>query len=281
MPVMPQRPAHAGAEGAGLQSAPVRTVLVTGAGGLVGGFVMPGLVDRYRVRTFDLGDGVPDGVAAGDAVIGDLLDPAAVRAATRGADTVVHLAAIADEAPFPDILRVNLLGSYHVLDAARLERCRRVILASTNRVTGGHPRHHVIGPDAEFRPDTFYAVGKIGLEALGRLYADRFGLEIVALRIGTLRERPESRRDLSTWLSPADAIRLFVGAIEAPVSGFTVVYGVSANQRAFWRHGGEAIGYVPEDDAEVDAAEVEAIDTPWPSVQGRPAEHPQPAGPGS
>jgi uronate dehydrogenase len=257
----------------------VETVLVTGANGMVGGFVVPGIADRYRVRSFDVVPGAPAGVGPEDAVVGDLLDPGAVREAVRGVTVVVHLAAIGDEAPYPDILRVNLLGSYHLLEAARLEGCRRVVLASTNRVTGGHPRSDTVDPSSEFRPDTFYAAGKIGLEGLGRLYADRFGVEIVALRIGTLRARPESRRALSTWLSPADAVRLFVRAIEAPVAGFTVVYGVSANSRAFWRHGGETIGYVPEDDAEAYAGEVGSADTPWPAVQGQPVEHPQPDGP--
>lgn len=262
-----------------LQSAAVDTVLVTGAAGMVGGFVVPGLADRYRVRTFDIVPGAPGGVAPADAMVGDLLDPAAVREAVRGVEVVVHLAAIGDEAPYPDILRVNLLGSYHVLEAARTEGCRRVVLASTNRVTGGHPRGETVDPSSELRPDTFYAAGKIGLEALGRLYADRFGVEVVALRIGTLRARPENRRALSTWLSPGDAVRLVIAAIDAPVNGFTVVYGVSANRRSFWRHGGEVIGYEPRDDAEEYAAAVESIDTPWPGVQGQPVEHPQPGGP--
>ena len=56
----------------------------------------------------------------------------------------------------------------------------------------------------------------------------------VCLRIGTFADRPRTRRDLSTWLSPGDAVRLVEASLTAPAVHFSVVYGISANARAWW-----------------------------------------------
>ena len=84
------------------------------------------------------------------------------------------------------------------------------------------------------RPDTYYGVGKVATEALGSLYHDRYGMQVAALRIGTFRDRPVSRRHLSTWLSPDDLCRLVDAMLRAPDLGFAVVYGISANTRRWW-----------------------------------------------
>ena len=83
------------------------------------------------------------------------------------------------------------------------------------------------------------------------LYADRHGIDAVALRIGSFLPQPESRRALSTWLSHDDGVRLVHASLTAPSPGFAVVYGVSANTRGWWDLGpGRALGYDPLDDAE-------------------------------
>jgi len=91
------------------------------------------------------------------------------------------------------------------------------------------------------------------------VYADKFGLEVVALRIRTFEERPATTRDLSTWLSPGDAGRLVQAALTGPVDGFLAIYGVSANHRVWWDVPPE-LGYAPVDDAEAYAGEVAADD---------------------
>ena len=58
--------------------------------------------------------------------------------------------------------------------------------------------------------------------------------------------RPTTRRQLSTWLSHDDAVRMFHAALTAPSPGFAVVYGISANTRAWWDLApGRALGYDP------------------------------------
>jgi uronate dehydrogenase len=68
---------------------------------------------------------------------------------------------------------------------------------------------------------------------------------------------------LSTWLSPDDAVRLFHALLVEPDLRFEVVYGISANTRAWWDLGpARRLGYEPKDDSELFAAEILAAQGP-------------------
>ncbi|PZS26539.1 MAG: NAD-dependent dehydratase [Pseudonocardiales bacterium] len=231
-------------------------VLITGAAGSIGAVLARDLPPYgHRLRLLDRSPVT----GATDAVAADICDPAALDAALGGMDAVVHLAAIATEAAFADILHANLDGTYQVFEAARRAGVRRVVYASSNHAVGFTPRAALLGADVPPRPDTFYGVSKVFGEALGRLYVDRYGLEVVCLRIGTFAARPEAPRHLSTWLSHGDAVRLVHAALTAPGLTYSVVYGISANTRGWWDlEPGRALGYQPVDDAEAFAAEIVA-----------------------
>ena len=88
-------------------------------------------------------------------------------------------------------------------------------------------------------------------EALLRLYADRYSLDAVSCRIGSFGSEPTTTRQLATWLSPDDAVRMVEAALTAPAPGYAVVYGISNNTDAWWDlEPGRALGYQPMDDAE-------------------------------
>jgi uronate dehydrogenase len=232
-------------------------VLVTGAAGQIGRVLCPGLAERgWRVRALDT-QPTGDVAGVGEAVVADIRDAAGLDRAVPGAAAIVHLAGIADEAPFPDILSANIDGTYQVFDAARRAGVPRIVFASSNHAVGFTPRMPLAGVDLPPRPDTYYGVSKVFGEALGRLYADRYGMAVACLRIGSFEQRPSSPRQLSTWLSHGDAIRLVHAALTAPDLGFAIVYGVSANTRGWWDLApGRTLGYEPVDDAERYAAEV-------------------------
>ena len=127
----------------------------------------------------------------------------------------------------------------------------RIVYASSNHAVGRTPRSDLLTVDVRPRPDTFYGVAKVAAEALLSLYVDRHGIDAVATRIGSFLPRPESVRNLATWLSHDDAVRMVDACLVAPDPGFAVVYGVSANTRGWWDLApGHALGYHPEDDAE-------------------------------
>jgi uronate dehydrogenase len=117
----------------------------------------------------------------------------------------------------------------------------------------------MVGVDTRVRPDSFYGVGKAASEALCSLYHDRHGLAVACLRIGSFRDRPTTRRHLSTWLSPGDAVRLVDACLRAPALGLAIVYGISRNTRAWWDlDSARVLGYEPRDDAEDWADEIES-----------------------
>jgi uronate dehydrogenase len=233
-------------------------VLITGAAGNIGRALRTGLRGHYPIlRLLDV---APQQAARpGEEVITlDLNDRLTTEAAMKDVDRVIHLAAIADEAVFEDILPGNITTTYSVFESARRAGVRRVVFASSNHVTGFYPRTEPVGPDDPVRPDGFYGVSKAFGEALGRLYAEKYGLEVVCLRIGTFAERPTTPRQLSTWLSQRDCVELVRCSLDAPDVGFTVVYGVSANTRSWWRNDAAAsLGYRPQDNAEQFAAQIE------------------------
>jgi uronate dehydrogenase len=234
----------------------VDRLLITGAAGNIGTVLREGL--RDVTTALRLMDSAPIAGRPGEEVVsGDIRSLEDARRAAAGCDAVVHLAAIADEAPFEAILDVNIRGTYNVFEAARLEGCRRLVFASSNHVTGFHPVGEALTPEVPVRPDSYYGVSKAFGESLGRLYHDRHGLEVACLRIGTFADRPRTERHLSTWLSHRDAVQLVGRCLEAPSLGFLVMYGASANRRSWWQSPGwEVIGYRPQDDAESYAAEV-------------------------
>jgi len=239
-------------------------VLVTGAAGSIGTVVCAGLIDRgYDVAGLDLAV-EPEGFT-GPWFTADCADPDAVAAVfdrlEQGGrlDAVVHLASIPDESSLPVILESHVVTTAALLDAMVEHAVSRIFYASSNHAVGRTPRRDLVTTDVPPRPDTFYGVGKVAAEALLRLYADRHGIDVVAARIGSFLPQPETRRHLSTWLSHDDAVRLVHASLTAPDPGYSVVYGISANSRAWWDLApGRAIGYDPQDDAESYAAAVEA-----------------------
>ena len=168
----------------------------------------------------------------------------------EGADMVVHFGAIPDEAAFDDILQSNIIGAYNIWEAAYQHKLRRVVYASSIHAVGMRKRTDVIDTTVPHRPDSYYGLSKCFAEDLASLYWDKRQLESVCLRILTC-SRVTSSRTLGTWLSYDDLTRLVERAIDTPVSGFSLVYGVSDNDRApVTNHKASHLGYRPKDNAE-------------------------------
>lgn len=169
----------------------------------------------------------------------------------EGADMVVHFGAIVDEKPFEELLGPNYIGAYNVWEAAHKHGLRRVIYASSIHAVGLHSSADGIDTEAHHRPDTFYGLAKCFAEDLGRMYWEKRGLEAVCLRILSCTPEPQNTRALGTWLSYGDMVRLVIRAVDTPVTGFTTIFGVSANDRAPVSNAKVAfLGYKPQDNAE-------------------------------
>jgi uronate dehydrogenase len=242
----------------------VSIIVITGAAGVIGTMLRPRLARPDRtLRLLDIAP-LADGAGPGEEYVqASTTDLAAMTAACEGADAVIHLAGVPGEVSWEAILELNIHGTYTAFEAARRAGVPRVIFASSNHAIGFTPRSRFPVPDYTFpAPDTYYGVSKVVAEGLAGLYHHRYGLDTICIRILTCFPEPPDRRALSTWLSPDDAGRLFEACLTAPRPGFRVVFGVSANTRGGLVSLDEAraLGYEPQDDAEVYAASILAAD---------------------
>ena len=241
-------------------------LVVTGAAGTIGTFLRGrlGHLAEEVVRS-DLAE-----VETAEGEVSrpcDLTDLTAVRELLHGGGDVIHLGGQSVEAPFAAIRDANLVGTYHLYEAARLEGVRRVLFASSNHAVGFHERTTRLDADAPVRPDTLYGVSKVFGEAVARLYWDKFGVESLILRIGSVLAEPGDLRHLATWLSVGDLVRLIERMVLAPRLGCAIVYGASASPESWWDNRQAAyLGWEPRDSSEPFRAALEARERPDPGA---------------
>jgi len=234
-------------------------LLLTGAAGGLGRELRPRL--RRLAQMLRVSD-VAEMAAAGageEVMTAALQDAAAVDRIVAGSEAIVHLGGISTEGPFAPILEANIVGVWHLYEAARRHGVRRVVFASSNHVTGFYRQDEVIAPSDPMRPDGHYGLSKAFGENVARFYFDRYGIESVCLRIGSSFPEPKDRRMLATWLSYDDLERLVVASLTAPVVGCSIVYGVSANTTTWWDNTSAShLGFRPQDSSERFRAVAEA-----------------------
>ena len=235
------------------------TLLITGASGFVGtGLRRELAATGQRLRLFVRTPLAEIGTNEEQAV-GDIADAAAVRRAMEGASAVIHLAGCTTDAGIEDQIDGNIRGAFNVYEAARQCGVERVVFASSNHVVGYYPRRRRIGSDVLVRPDSRYGLTKAFGEQAGAMYADKYGLRVLCIRIGNVNDRPIDRRRLALWLSWRDLAQLVDIGLTHPTLRFAVVYGVSGNDRSFYDNQvAFNLGYKPQDNAEDHAADIVA-----------------------
>jgi uronate dehydrogenase len=219
-------------------------ILVTGSSGRIGKAVVHELQTLgHPVRGFDR-TATPN---LDDMVVGTLTSEADVVRAMRGVHTVIHLAATPDDADFlAEIVPNNIVGVYNIFEQAQQAGVKRLIVASSGqvvwyqRMTGPLP----IGVEVQPTPRYWYAAAKMFLEAAGRSFAEKFGIEVIAVRLGWCPRTPEQVEEIraeqwaqDVYLSPGDAGRFFACAAQASLTQaqkFTVVYATSKPKRVMY-----------------------------------------------
>ncbi len=234
----------------------MKTIVLTGAAGRLGSYLREPLTKLAdELISTDITD-VGKLYAREKFVRADLTKLDEMTALLNGADMVVHFGAIGDEAPFDQILGPNIIGAYNVWEAAYRNGVKRVVYASSIHAVGMYPKNEFIGVDVPHRPDTFYGLAKCFAEDLGRMYWEKRQIEAVCLRILSC-AKVTNPRALGSWLSYDDLVHLVTRAIDTPVTGFSIVYGVSNNDRApVDNSAAQFLGYRPKDNAEQFAVEI-------------------------
>src|SRR6187455_2417006 len=152
-------------------------VLVTGGAGKAGRAVVRDLLEHgYDAVSVDLQR--DPNLAEGQQLVADVTDYGEAVDALKGADAVVHLAAIPAPGLKPDELtfRVNTTSTYNVFAAAPLLGLERVVWASSETTLGlpferELPRYAPIDEDHPLLPESSYALSKVISEELARQFS--------------------------------------------------------------------------------------------------------------
>jgi uronate dehydrogenase len=242
----------------------MKKIVLTGAAGNLGSHLREPLTKMCdELLSTDIADDIGTLYPGETYVKADLAEMDQIAPLMDGADMVVHFGAIVDEAPFEVLLGPNYIGSYNIWEAGYRAGVRRVVYASSIHAVGMQPKQTAIGIDADHRPDGFYGLAKCFTEDLAKMYWDKRGMESVHLRILSCTKEPSNARALGSWLSYEDCIHLVTRAIDTPTTGFSVIYGVSNNDRCPVDNSGAAyLGYRPKDNAEPYAAKLLAEEGP-------------------
>ena len=208
-----------------------KKILVTGADGFIGSHLTEALIDvGYDVRAFvcynsfnSFGwlDTISKDIKSKiEFFPGDIRDPNGVREAMKGVDTVFHLAALI-AIPFsyhsPDsYIDTNVKGTLNIIQAARDNKVKRVLVTSTSEVYGtaqfvpiteSHPK----------QPQSPYSASKIGADAIADSFYRSFDLPITIVRpFNTFGPRQSARAVIPTIIS-----QLLNGAEEIKLGDIT------------------------------------------------------------
>jgi nucleoside-diphosphate-sugar epimerase len=191
-------------------------ILFTGGSGKAGRHVLPWLAQRgYQILNFDrvasehphiptlLGD-ITDGSQVFNAMTSHFGFDGYERGHPPGpVDAVVHFAAVPRVLLQPDdeTFRVNVMGTYHVIEAAMKLGIRKVIIASSETTYGvcfaeGDKDYHAFPLEENYDSDPMdsYGLSKVLNEKTARTFAARFQADLYALRIGNVIEPHEYHR---------------------------------------------------------------------------------------
>lgn len=165
----------------------MKKVVVTGGSGRVGSYVVEQLMKSMQVVVADL----KPSQHQLEFVATDVMDLEAVRAATKDADAVIHLAAIDFDwkAAEEQYINVNVRGTWHVLQACRDNGVKKVVLCSSISACGlsemradWKPQYLPVDERHENKPYQAYSVSKIMMEQMGKSFSDATDMEVICLR---------------------------------------------------------------------------------------------------
>jgi nucleoside-diphosphate-sugar epimerase len=256
-------------------------LLITGANGLIGNLLFHHLhaqPERFSVLGLDRSAEPSEriwardyrSIPAGKFILAELGDSEALNRACAGMDCVVHLAADPDGRSWESVRDNNLVGAYHLFEAARGAGVRWVVFASTIMVNFGYPAEELYGailrtlpfePPERMpliqhtdptRPPNIYAASKVWGEALAYIYSYQHGMSCPCVRVGWVRgdNLPPTGHSGADWCSHRDAMQMFERCISAPPElRFDIFYAVSDNKNRIvdLEHARQVLGYAPQD----------------------------------
>lgn len=225
----------------------MKTILITGAAGNVGRLIRPLMNGSYKLRVTGRSDFPADDRE--EKIIGDLTSEAFCREVVQGVDGVVHLAGlVGPDFSFEDTLEPNYRAVLYLLEACRAAEVSRFVFASSHHIVGQYPSDRTYDHSVTPAPDGYYGLSKAFGEAACAMYAHRYGIKTMLLRIGNADPKVVDGRRERIWTSGRDMVQLIdIGLTHSEIS-CDVVYSVSnCPDPIFDNSRAELLGYRPQD----------------------------------
>ena len=235
----------------------IERLLLTGAGGRLGSYLREPLSQLCaELISTDIKSEIGPLYKNEKFISADLAKFDEILPLAEGVTMICHFGALVDELPFDNLLGPNFVGSYNIWESARKNNVKRIIYASSIHAVGMYSKTKTITPSTHHKPDGFYGLSKCFTEDLAKMYFDKNGIEAVCLRIATCAP-VTTARSLTSWLSYDDLVLLVTRAIDSISTEFSIIYGVSKNDRKNIDNSEAGhIGFLPRDNAEKYASEI-------------------------
>ncbi len=212
----------------------MKKILITGGAGKIGRHFVHKQATEYDITVADIQTNHIDFPENVRVIEADLSNYKTCKELTEGMDVVIHLAGIIDETENDDALDINSLLIKNVFKATAVNKCDRLIFASSAQTIEHYPNDLQIDKNRPVRPHNLYGVAKCLGEALASYYADQQGISAICLRIGAYEFAEDhtemNTRDLSAYLHPDDCNQLLVGCIETEGLHYEILNAISNNR---------------------------------------------------
>ncbi len=219
------------------------SILITGGTGFIGSYLVKKLVEEGEDKIV-LMDAMPNPLAVEDVkehveiIQGDFSEATHVMAVLKKYDIscVFHLGYLGGpelERSPSRAIRVNCEGQSNLFEIARIAGVKRVIWASSGSIFGRAPTSsspELLDEEAKPAPDSLYGASKLFNENIAEIYAQRFGLDHIALRVTSIYGLGRlGRRGLTGGPD------IFSQLIEKAARGQAVI-APPANHRIYWSY---------------------------------------------
>ncbi|NDW33414.1 NAD(P)-dependent oxidoreductase [Salipiger sp. PrR007] len=228
-------------------------ILVTGAAGSLGGQVARHLAQALSegriaaLRLVDIRPVTVDLAGTPERLEMSLQTREAAFRVAEGMDAIIHLAGIPVEDEWEALIPANIAATAHLFDAAMAHGVDRLLFASSNHAIGMYPVMQRLDHATPPLADSRYGVTKAFGEQLAALCSARTPLRSFCMRIGSCFEVVSERRQLSTFQSFADLLRLVDVGLTADYR-HEIVYGLSDIPDGYWDNANAfRLGYAPQD----------------------------------